>query len=361
MRQTLQIITLIFIGIMGISMKSTGYLLFNSPENNNCVDAVALDPDSTNHTGTLIGATESEAFSGGCDDVQPSAGGDVWYLITTNEILEERTLEIFVQPNGSMAINAYLYSGNCDELVATLLTCEQGGNGQEVFLSWQILPFNREERDYGSRSQQEFLLRIRHRRGPVGDFTINIDGSALPIQIASINAAPKGQFNLISWSTASEINNHVQIVERSSGAMTSWDEVGRVEGTNTNKLTHYEVLDKNPENLNYYRIKSVDFDGKLQYSPIVSVVRDGNSEVGIKSLYPNPAQEQLNVELYNEREEEVRFRVTDLSGKMISEFKQFAKTGNTLYSLDVSSLPAGSYLLLSESASMNQSKKFIKQ
>ncbi|MBK8349978.1 MAG: hypothetical protein IPL08_21080 [Saprospiraceae bacterium] len=119
------------------------------------------------------------------------------------------------------------------------------------------------------------------------EFYVTIAAAPFPITISHISAKAKGESNLITWTTASESNNDVQIVESSADGISGWQEVDRVKGTNKRESVTYEVYDRKPLALTYYRIHSVDFDGQEQISKIVSVRRDGIKGGRINAIYPN--------------------------------------------------------------------------
>ncbi len=57
----------------------------------------------------------------------------------------------------------------------------------------------------------------------------------------------------------------------------------------------YSVTDESPRyGVNHYRIKQVDFDGKVSYSPIKSVkINEVSSKI---SIFPNPTADFVEVE-----------------------------------------------------------------
>jgi hypothetical protein len=148
--------------------------------------------------------------------------------------------------------------------------------------------------------------------------TMNVFGSnnaPLPVTLTTFTAARRGSANELRWSTATELNNEGFAVER-SGDSRRWSEIGWVEGHgSTQEPQRYAFTDVSPlEGLNYYRLRQQDYDGRYEYSPVVTVRR---REASGFSVYPNPAQRQLWVQferstvhgqlrLLNARGEEVR-------------------------------------------------------
>ncbi|MBC7863140.1 MAG: T9SS type A sorting domain-containing protein, partial [Bacteroidia bacterium] len=76
------------------------------------------------------------------------------------------------------------------------------------------------------------------------------------------------------------------------------------------------------------------------------------------SLYPNPANEILNVSF--EFQNETKIQITDLTGKIISETRVENTAGKTIQPLNISALSKGIYFVNLISEGKNFCKKFIK-
>ena len=105
-------------------------------------------------------------------------------------------------------------------------------------------------------------------------FTLGSSSStnALPVELVSFSGIKKDNNNILNWTTASEINNAYFTVEKSyNGFDFEW--VGTQEGTSpSTQIVNYSLTDYNIiETLNYYRLKQTDFDGKFEYSNIISI------------------------------------------------------------------------------------------
>ncbi len=137
------------------------------------------------------------------------------------------------------------------------------------------------------------------------------------------------------WSTASEKQNSHFDIQRSANGR-DWTTIGTVKGNGTTAAKNtYKFNDNAPlSRLNYYRLKQVDFDGKFDYSPTVSV-NILTSGKGL-TIYPNPVSDKLNV-VSNSLDREGSVQVFDMKGSLV---KTTLLIGN---SLDVSDLPIGLY------------------
>ncbi len=89
-----------------------------------------------------------------------------------------------------------------------------------------------------------------------------------------------------TWETLSERDNDYFVLERSADG-TSWIDLGTVAGNGTsNDLNSYTFLDRSPlQGTSYYRVRQVDYHGAIDHSPIRSIERKENDQLG---AYPNP-------------------------------------------------------------------------
>ena len=125
-------------------------------------------------------------------------------------------------------------------------------------------------------------------------------GALLPVTYSNFTARfTEANQVVVSWATSTEQNNAYFGVERSNDAIT-FAELGRVmgKGTTTGRQT-YAFTDETPgAGWNYYRLKQVDTDGTTAYSRPVAVLNESSMDSQL-SIYPNPANAEVNVRLKN--------------------------------------------------------------
>ncbi|NUM30984.1 MAG: T9SS type A sorting domain-containing protein [Bacteroidetes bacterium] len=152
----------------------------------------------------------------------------------------------------------------------------------------------------------------------------------------------------IQWTTATEINNDYFEVER-SGDSINFASIARVKGAgNSLQNIEYTTEDANPlkSPVIYYRLKQVDFDGKISYSKPVKVLKNYNPKNNnLISIYPNPVSDVFNCNIYTEIEEEIEYKIYDMCGKQCVAQKILLKPGINNISQDISSLSKGIYTL----------------
>jgi fibronectin-binding autotransporter adhesin len=115
----------------------------------------------------------------------------------------------------------------------------------------------------------------------------------LPVQLLSFTAARQGTAVRTAWATASEKNSAYFVVQRSADSRTFAD-VEKVAAQGNSLSRHdYASLDATPlAGLSYYRLRQVDLDGTIAYSPVVAVRFDGQAAAPALVAYPNPSAGQ---------------------------------------------------------------------
>ncbi len=193
--------------------------------------------------------------------------------------------------------------------------------------------------------------------GPVIDLGAVEYASVLPVTISSFSAKLVNNRTQLKWTVGTEDNVNRYDVERSQNGV-DFSKVATVTAT---KATAYSAIDGTPENgLNYYRLKTVDNDGKFSYyGSIQSVKVNSLSNEGV-NIYPNPVNgTKVNVSMGALLAGTYQFKLVNTAGAV-------AQQGTVSYDgvNDISlttSLPAGLYLLYLENGSVNVATKLIKQ
>jgi hypothetical protein len=189
----------------------------------------------------------------------------------------------------------------------------------------------------------------------------NDDYSVLPVELLFFraHAGPK-EVNL-SWATATEKDNEQFVIERSQVEVSDFKSIGSVKGNGTTTSEkQYRFVDRNPfTGTSYYRLKQVDFNGDITYSPVLAINVKASQDLLI--LYPNPATNVLNVDLGDVNAfKEIEFRIVNAVGKEV--FRQTAtKLNSHSLAIPVSDLPAGTYYLVLIKDGIRESKAFIKR
>ncbi|MFM9944205.1 MAG: T9SS type A sorting domain-containing protein [Bacteroidia bacterium] len=143
-------------------------------------------------------------------------------------------------------------------------------------------------------------------------------GGALPVLLINLKTKKIKEGILISWTTATEINNDYFSIERQ--VLTGeYEKIGTVKGAgNSTTKMEYSFLDKNPvlNSTNFYRLVQHDFNGVNEtFGPVL--VKFENPFLGA-TLKPNPFKNILVLTLDNELIID-KIVVTDMIGAIVIE------------------------------------------
>jgi hypothetical protein len=182
----------------------------------------------------------------------------------------------------------------------------------------------------------------------------------LPIELLAFRGEQIEQAVQLSWSTATELNNDYMLIERSADGL-DFDEIGRIEGKGTTlEPQQYSFTDHFPNRgWNYYRLVQVDFDGSVEYHPVIVIMVEKDQRMEL-SVFPNPiAEDDLHIQWSAPRGEKAHLNLLDESGRLLS--KHFLGEGSGVYLLTVDQLQPGMYVLQLGEGKERQACQFVKK
>ncbi len=184
----------------------------------------------------------------------------------------------------------------------------------------------------------------------------------LPIELQSFAANCDGKSVLVEWTTASERNNDYFIIERSDDAI-NFVEIARVAGAgNSIEQLDYSYADYGKRNGdNYYRLIQVDYDGMRSISEIVVVFcADETGEEPEVLAYPNPFNDDLNIELDNFGDRPAQIDVFDMLGKLV--YTESVESPQNSYNtvLQLGGLPTSTYNVRVSTSDFVINRKVVK-
>ena len=144
--------------------------------------------------------------------------------------------------------------------------------------------------------------------------------AALPVELASLDAATEGTDVQLSWQTASETSNAGFAIERrvQDG---SWSQIGFREGAGTTEQAQtYRFTDAEvpfeAEQVRY-RLRQEDLDGTTTLSDEVTVELGAPSTAQLHAPFPNPSAQQATVRFEMPRSTDVEIAVYDVLGRRV--------------------------------------------
>ena len=109
------------------------------------------------------------------------------------------------------------------------------------------------------------------------------------------------------------------------------------------------------------RFVSDNFEENNGFTITYETITNIDEQNGLNNIavYPNPASSTLNVDLSSDFEGQLNFRITDMTGRTISNESIHADGGELHHTLNVSNLSKGLYLLSIEGSHGKSVRKFV--
>ncbi len=203
-------------------------------------------------------------------------------------------------------------------------------------------------------------------QGTIGSFSSfyfsNGAITVLPLTLLNFTGKLENNASLLQWTTENEINTSQFTIERSTNAH-DFSRIGAVAGAGNSssavnyKFTDYDVL-KQPSSVVYYRLKMADKDGKYKYSDIVKITLPFIT--GRVNLFPNPANEEVNVTIDAPNDGKTQWKLLDNTGRVVLQSNTPLKKGNNSFSISISKLSTGIYYFVVSGAGIDQQVKLQK-
>jgi len=168
--------------------------------------------------------------------------------------------------------------------------------------------------------------------------------ATLPLTFTSVKAFQQDNAVNIDWTTANETSIKQYDIEKSVTG-NNFIKITGINAGNT-AINNYQSADVNPaEGYNYYRIRAISIDGKINYSDVVKLYfGKGNQRINI---YPNPATvNNLNLQMISQPEGIYEVRLMNSFGqKFMTKTIQYKGGSSTENISPGKNIPKGIYQL----------------
>lgn len=196
------------------------------------------------------------------------------------------------------------------------------------------------------------------------NFTYNSPLSTLPVKLASFTATLNNNKADLKWTTSSEINVSHFVIERSLDGINYTNAGIMFAYGNETEKTNYQF----PDNLAgisasvvYYRLRSVDHDGKTELSE-VRIVRLASQKVNdmVILTYPNPVTTELRITVpANWQNKPVVYEVYSANGQAVKRIQ--TGSSSQTESIYVAELARGLYIVKAVCEGNTAQQRIIKQ
>ena len=182
--------------------------------------------------------------------------------------------------------------------------------------------------------------------------------AVLPVTFSSVKAFAVNNNVQVEWKAEGQANTIQFEVEKSING----SGFSHVNTTLKNTSGSYSWLDENAvTGKNFYRIKSIDRDGSIKYSAVVSVMISKNT-INF-TIEPNPVKgNSISLHFANQPTGNYQFNLINSAGQLVYRNKLVISSSSTSQVLNINKiLPAGIYQLQIAGLSGTETQKVIIQ
>ncbi len=177
-------------------------------------------------------------------------------------------------------------------------------------------------------------------------FGVTSDNVVLPISIQYFNGYKQSDKHNLSWKiNCSSSPSATMTIERSSDGRT-YSSIYTITADAVRCLDAFAYTDVNPlPGINYYRLKSVDANGRIAYSIIITLL---NKEQGfeIVNITPNPTVNgQFKLNVTTTKQTAMDIIITDMAGRVVDKRTVSLISGFNAVDMNINNLASGTYQL----------------
>lgn len=182
----------------------------------------------------------------------------------------------------------------------------------------------------------------------------------LPVDPMQLSISRIGKHNRLKWTVENNDQFEYFEVERSA-SRSNFKAIASMEGSGNSGLGRYETDDKQPLAAgNFYRIKGVKLNGKVEYSQIVVVTSNRVISEGV-TVFPNPVTTYVNATIAVKDAGPAELLLHNSSGQLVSSRKIMLQENNNSISLgELLDHRPGMYILTVVTAGKRYVTKIIK-
>lgn len=307
----------------------------------------------TNGNGNIISNLSNLSANLGCATTNVFEAGNTWQSFSTG-LRSQKVVEVTPSQNMGASYTIGLYYTAAElagftptqlRLAKTTATTMAAANaGNTIISPTTVTP-------YGS----GYLFTASF-AGFSKFFLVN-QQVALPLTLLSFSGTAMQNNVLLSWTTSSEQNtSHFEIQRSVNG--NDFVTTGTVQAAgNSSSVRQYNFTDTHPGEVNYYRLKMVDIDGRFEYSQVIIIRLQATEQ---KIWVTNPFSNQIRIRFANIPQKKITLRLENAAGQLMY-MREVSPAGEIIIDLPGKELNKGIYFLRIAADDKRYLKKLIRE
>jgi hypothetical protein len=176
--------------------------------------------------------------------------------------------------------------------------------------------------------------------------SVNPGNIPLPATVTNFSGRKMSTSDMLEWTTASEQNNAYFNLQHGTDGI-NFTTIAKVNSQaingNSSSILNYSFENTKPQlGHNYYRLQQVDIDNhSTMNAKVVDIIWGTNGST--VSIYPNPTQDVLNIDLYTTKVQNTTVKVLDMSGRIVKQIQGRSEAGMNKLSISLGEIASGVY------------------
>ncbi len=180
----------------------------------------------------------------------------------------------------------------------------------------------------------------------------------LPVTLLSFDGSLNNNSVLLNFKTSSEHNLKSFEIQKSTDGSNFYS-IGTLKATgNSSSIRNYNFTDKQVNELNFYRLRMIDEDGKFTYSSTI-LIKNPNASQRLYVL-TNPFHNTINLRLAKSPQQSIQVELINTQGARIF-YKEFGNANEIQINLLGRNVSSGIYLLKTRVDGKTYLNKIVKQ
>ena len=188
-------------------------------------------------------------------------------------------------------------------------------------------------------------------------FIAGPEAGPVPVTLISFTGKNNGNSNQLSWKVENEQHLNYYELQRSFDGQ-NFKGIFQIKASGNNSYTYNDLVATAGSAIYYYRLKSVDKDGKFKNSVVIKIRTNVN---GFAVVNPNPFKDKLVVTIESPALHKATFILTDMRGRQLYRDNKLLPAGTNAVEInETGRLSKGTYLLTIIESQQTQSIKVVK-
>jgi len=238
----------------------------------------------------------------------------------------------------------------------------QGTSISTVVENENIVRFNDSEKTFEAVGNGETSAIVSYKgKSDTVYFKINGEGF-VPVELTSFTGVQSGNKISLKWETQTETNNRGFEIERKNLNEKDFTRIGFIDGNGTTtKPRGYSFIDSPiEEDLYFYRVKQIDYDGSFTYTPTIQVDFHGVPvNFALFQNFPNPFNPVTKIRYSIPNTSTVKIRIYNSLGEMVKQIvNEIQGANNYEIEFDGSGFASGVYFYSLEAYALEGGLRF---